>query len=406
MQQGYSSFEEGVISSIEELQQSEGPSVEYSAGSGINISSGIISIQTDGNNGYATNSLYGLTKLSDNYTSIDIGNGIVASQKALYNVYNNIPNSIQLAEGNLSLKANENTLASVRINNVGIGTCFRGSVSLGQGEFIEGKKNVMQWDGLNCHIEGTNNTAEGQYCHLEGENNIALYGTWSAHVEGYYNAVAGSYGHAEGRYTMANHYAHSEGEGNARLGRWTNNNSSSIGALTISNNQITRLSLPSTLISNINDGYFGCITDEGIVLMKKIGSNYDYLSSGSVRAGEREIYYVMSDSDGYSEPFGNLAYGRSSHSEGYHTLSIGLSSHAEGTSTTSFGDSSHTSGIGTCSGLNTTGQFICGKWNSNKTDSLFEIGNGTSTSRKNAFRVDQNGNLYITGQIYTAQSGT
>lgn len=48
----------------------------------------------------------------------------------------------------------------------------------------------------------------------------------------------------------------------------------------------------------------------------------------------------------------------------------------------------------------TSNQFVIGKYNDNKSNSLFEIGNGTSTSnRSNAFVVDTSGNGWFAGNI-------
>lgn len=123
------------------------------------------------------------------------------------------------------------------------------------------------------------------------------------------------------------------------------------------------------------------------------------------------------------------AAGYSSHAEGEDVMTIGARSHAEGYGTTTVGDSSHAEGLGCYAGgeashaegyvteangdyshaqnyitkANYDYQTVIGQWNSNQSDTAFEIGNGTDvTHLSNAFTVDWKGNV----RMYLDSNGT
>lgn len=87
------------------------------------------------------------------------------------------------------------------------------------------------------------------------------------------------------------------------------------------------------------------------------------------------------------------ANGTGAHSEGYATFASGDYAHAEGSETFADGDHSHSQNLGTQAGFEA--QTAIGKYNSNTSAHVFEIGNGTSDSnRSNAMTVDWNGNIW------------
>ena len=105
-------------------------------------------------------------------------------------------------------------------------------------------------------------------------------------------------------------------------------------------------------------------------------------TKGSVAIGGEVRYLDISTSD--------LVY-IFTEASGEHSLAIGKGAVASG-------DESSAHGIGVVAGQ--TAQFVVGKYNDNKTDTLFEVGNGVGdTSRANAFAVDQNGNVVIAGTL-------
>ena len=94
----------------------------------------------------------------------------------------------------------------------------------------------------------------------------------------------------------------------------------------------------------------------------------------------------------YAEGVNNSATGTGSHAENNSNTAGGNYSHAEGVNTSTTGDASHVEGYNTISGYNY--QHVGGKYNNNKSDTLFEIGNGVATNnRSNAFEVYSDGSL-------------
>lgn len=115
---------------------------------------------------------------------------------------------------------------------------------------------------------------------------------------------------------------------------------------------------------------------------------------------------TASGSNSHAEGNGTTASGDTSHAEGGHTTASGIVSHAEGYGTTASGNYSHAEGASTIASGNyshTEGastrasysyQHAGGKYNDNKTTTLFEIGNGTANNaRSNAFEVYSDGSL-------------
>ena len=117
-----------------------------------------------------------------------------------------------------------------------------------------------------------------------------------------------------------------------------------------------------------------------------------------------------------------------SHAEGQSTKSQGGNSHAEGEGTTAAGDNSHAEGSGSYAGgvnshaggyhanangahsfahgyyvtaANGLGQTVVGKYNDNKGNTLFEVGNGSADdARSNAFEVNTDNSVTINGNNF------
>jgi len=107
---------------------------------------------------------------------------------------------------------------------------------------------------------------------------------------------------------------------------------------------------------------------------------------------------TASGQDSHAEGRTTTASGYDSHSEGNGTTASGNYSHAEGYDTTASGQGSHAGGYGTIAANGF--QTAIGKHNSNKSDTYFEVGNGSSGSnRSNAFEVYNNGDINLGGQI-------
>ena len=100
----------------------------------------------------------------------------------------------------------------------------------------------------------------------------------------------------------------------------------------------------------------------------------------------------------HAEGFSTTASAAYSHAEGRRTTASGTVSHAEGTDTVASGARSHAGGYGTIAkGEN---QTAIGKYNVEDTSNkyAFIIGNGTSSTRKNALTVDWSGNVESDGK--------
>lgn len=124
-------------------------------------------------------------------------------------------------------------------------------------------------------------------------------------------------------------------------------------------------------------------------------------ASGEVSHAEGEVTFARGKAS-HSEGAFTQANGSYSHAEGNNTEATGSCSHAEGDNTEANGVCSHAEGNGTQTGADY--QHVQGKYNIGKTTTLFEIGNGTSSSaRSNAFEVDTNGNVVAGGTITDGQ---
>lgn len=125
-----------------------------------------------------------------------------------------------------------------------------------------------------------------------------------------------------------------------------------------------------------------------------------YKTTASNTSSHAEGYQTTSSGDYGSHAEGNIttAKGNSSHAEGFETTASGSNSHSEGYNTKAEGDYSHSGGYRTIAGYNS--QTAIGKYNENKKENLFEVGNGTSdTSRSNALELTKTGDLKIAGGL-------
>ena len=115
-------------------------------------------------------------------------------------------------------------------------------------------------------------------------------------------------------------------------------------------------------------------------------------------------YTTASGQEAHAEGEFTTASGNWSHAEGVHTTASGDYSHAEGRYTTASGVSSHAEGYFTTA---SDYQHSSGKYNDEKSapssgdtqdtthsDAIFMVGCGTSSAKKNAFRITSGGKCY------------
>lgn len=119
-----------------------------------------------------------------------------------------------------------------------------------------------------------------------------------------------------------------------------------------------------------------------------IGNGGTGNSEGYIQTGKQNGTNIGTAST--AEGRNNTVTGKQSHAEGYGNRVTSNYSHAEGYVTVASGSTSHSEGTGTVAGY--ANQHVSGRYNNNKNTTLFEVGNGSSTSAKsNAFEVHNDG---------------
>ena len=128
---------------------------------------------------------------------------------------------------------------------------------------------------------------------------------------------------------------------------------------------------------------------------------YNVVASGY--AAHAEGYNTVAAGNvSHAEGSTTRAMGAEAHAEGLDTKAIGDCAHAEGDLTKAIGNRSHAQNEGTETGYDS--QTAIGKYNDNRQNNAFEIGNGTGVNnRSNAFEVDWNGNVLADGDIEDGQ---
>jgi hypothetical protein len=257
----------------------------------------------------------------------------------------------------------------------------RGTKAIGRGGHSEGK-NTIAVDA--AHAEGNGTQALGWHSHTEGEGTIAT--AKNAHTEGTRTKAAGVGAHAEGDTTTAQGAAsHSEG---------THTETNGVAAHA--------------------EGYYTHALNEGAHSEGREtyarGKASHAEGAGSITeidayAAHAEGQSTASGNTSHAEGYGTKAKGQNSHSEGHGTEASGQASHAEGYWTVANGSFSHAGGQQTKA--NYKSQTAIGKFNDNKENTLFEVGNGTGTSddeRSNAFEVYVDGHAEVQTQGETDNS--
>ena len=140
---------------------------------------------------------------------------------------------------------------------------------------------------------------------------------------------------------------------------------------------------------------------------KAVGKNSHAEGDGTKAIGNSSHAegYGTTASGNYSHAECNsTAEGDSSHAEGCYATASGAYSHAEGYGTTASGNYSHAEGVRTTALINQHAQGHCNNtttatandFNGISNGTAFVIGNGTTSSASNAFRVTGEGKIYAT----------
>ena len=248
--------------------------------------------------------------------------------------------------------------------------------AIGNFSFSKGGKSAAF--GKRSSAEGTTTLAFGKYSHVEGDNSVTFgddshaegYQTTTApsanasHAEGYGTVAGGTASHAEGQYTNATGNASHAGGSNSEASGFA---SRAIGAYNCSSGQYSHAEGYRTQSDGDNSHSEGANT-------KALGDN------------------------SHSEGGDTIAYADYSHAEGNNTHAYGKSSHTEGGGTRTDGEFSHAEGFNTIAGYDH--QHVSGRYNDNKANTLFEVGNGVDeNNRSNAFEVYQNGIVMVGDKV-------
>ena len=305
----------------------------------------------------------------------------------------------------------------------------------------EGENSIASQQG--AHAEGRSTQANNWYAHSEGMNTIAGY--MFQHVGGKYNDNKADtlfeIGNGTGINDRSNAFeVYSNGDinvnGNIRIngsimpigGGVTSFNGRSGSILPVggdytasqvsygnNSNVNSALNTLNTKTTGMNDGYVQVGQIDGYQLGEGATAEGLNTCAGAKGAHAEGSYYTRivmpgteleqiegSHADGegsHAEGMATFAASKGAHSEGSKTQALGFFSHAEGDHTYANGDASHTEGYYT--EVNYDYQHAGGKYNDNKSETLLEIGNGTSeNARSNAFEVYTDGHINVNGDIY------
>lgn len=197
-------------------------------------------------------------------------------------------------------------------------------------------------------------------------------------------------------------------EYNSTSGKWENKLSTAVVAnpSDTASTDITKIKIGSTAY-NIPSGGSGMPENPLATIHGGTGNDKGYIRTGQKANTTVGTFATIegaenTGSSGYthSEGYDNTASNTYAHVEGKSNIASGVSSHAGGENNTASARRTHVNGYHNNAGYDD--QTVIGKYNDNKTDTLFEVGNGTADvagSRKNAFEVYSNGNIVAGGSV-------
>ena len=258
-------------------------------------------------------------------------------------------------------------------NATALDSTLTGQLAYGAiGDYATSFGGKSQASGKRSFAQGTTTIAKGKYSHAEGDNSVAYAD--DSHAEGFATLSAGLASHTEGSKTQVLTTLPESGGGGD-----------------------TPVDPPS-----------GFLPD-------------DHRGEASHAEGSLTVVYGFSS---HAEGANTIVKGHYAHAEGVSTMAVGAGSKSYGNHSTANGDYSVAGGsyttanqIGsfahgygastyaeysTAFGDNTQtvrrAQFAIGSYNIGRTTTLFEVGNGTSSSRGNAFEVYSDGHATVGGK--------
>jgi hypothetical protein len=252
----------------------------------------------------------------------------------------------------------------------------------GSGSHAEGESTIAS--GNRSHAEGIAARASGNYSHAEGEGTIA-HGQGS-HAEGFDTSTFGNYSHAEGNNTTAQgDYSHAEGNKTKAKSL----SSHAEGGNTTASGSYSHAEGCNTTTSGSYSHAEGRYTTTAAKYSHAEGDSTT--TSGYASHAEGSNNNAQGD---YSHAEGNAAVARGtySHAEGRGTVAQGAYSHAEGSNTNAQGEHSHAEGDHTVT--SNSCEHAQGAYNFTEKETIFSIGIGSPSTRKNIMTVNKN-KLYI-----------
>lgn len=341
-------------------------------------------------------------------------------------VYRNLPEQVKKNQEDIEAlqerveDIEENPLLDLNLEN-GSGENSlqqKGNTASGKDSFAHGLSNTAS--NIQAHAEGIGTQAVGNFTHSEGQYTVAHADI--SHTEGVGNVVGdltqtavrdrGQAGHAEGLGNIVlGQYAHAEGANNVAKGDyshangiggndWANPGNSEIATIIKifdELNYIQANSSANTFYSGggrtlILDGFnSGTQSYANFTSRVKTGDILRVIHSPSGNVEEYEVFDIVGSNIRVSDANASLKWQANDTSIKIE-LKIAVENIASGTAygTASFVAGFHNTAINDY-------QTVVGKFNNNnKSNTLFEVGNGTdNTHRSNAFEVYQDGTIGI-----------
>ena len=309
------------------------------------------------------------------------------------------------------------------------------TIAAGKNAHTEGVGTMAGWAG---HAEGNESEAMGHAAHAEGHQTKAYsklgdsaegmhaegYGAEAtyraAHAEGYYTKATETAAHAEGWRTEANHIgAHTGGyqtfssrDYQTTIGEWNIENANALfvvgcGSETEKANAFEVLKDGSAIIKTVGSSLNSIVNKDYInnKVIAKIPTNIKNMGNGGLAMGNSSVTGIFSLATGYS----STASGKNSVATNA-SLASGDSSFAansgQATGARSFATGEETEAIyadsavfGAFTKTSSAWQMVVGKGNEDDPNALFIVGKGWKGSPSNAFKVLNNGNVWVSGEI-------
>ncbi len=291
----------------------------------------------------------------------------------------------------------------------GINTIASGEAAHAEGRGIlanenNGVEEYTEASGMGAHAEGRGSKASETAAHAEGNKTKAI--GYASHAEGNESKASGNHAHSEGSGTTSSgQNAHAEGFSSHASG----NSSHSEGNSTFAQGSASHAEgthAESLGEGSHAEGYYTHATNEGAHAegRETFARGKASHAEGVGSITEKDAYAahaegqvsIASGNTSHAEGYGCKATNDNTHAEGHGATASGQASHAEGYWTVAKGKFSHAGGQQTKAGY--TAQTVVGKFNKNKSDTLFEVGNGTADSdskRSNAFEVYTDGHAEV-----------